>query len=112
MNKSWLYVIITCLLEMVWVFGFRTADHTWQWVLLIGVIFIDFYFLTKACEKLPTGTVYAVFAGAGSIGTVVMDAFLFGGSVNVLTLLFIGLLVTGVIGLKLADNKRGERVHQ
>jgi len=32
--------------------------------------------------------------------------------VNVLTLLFIGLLVTGVIGLKLADNKGGERVHQ
>ncbi|MEJ8545015.1 DMT family transporter [Brevibacillus borstelensis] len=106
-----MYVVITCLLEMVWVFGFRTAESSWQWALVVGVIFIDFYFLSKSCEQLPTGTVYAVFAGVGSIGTVLMDSFFFGGSLNVLTLIFIGLLVTGVVGLKLADNKGEERMH-
>ncbi|MGG1661189.1 DMT family transporter [Brevibacillus sp. NRS-1366] len=112
MNKYWKYVIFTCLLEMVWVFGFSTAVASWQWALVVAVIFVDFYFLTKSCEGLPTGTVYAVFAGVGSIGTVVMDAFLFGGTMNLLTLLFIGLLVTGVVGLKLADNKADNKVKE
>ncbi|USG65706.1 multidrug efflux SMR transporter [Brevibacillus ruminantium] len=111
MNKSWMYVVMTCLLEMVWVFGFRTAESAWQWVLVVGVIVIDFYFLSKSCEGLPTGTVYAVFAGVGSIGTVFMDSFLFGGSMNLLKVLFIGVLVAGVVGLKLADNQKEERVH-
>ncbi|BFH68437.1 MAG: multidrug efflux SMR transporter [Paenibacillus dendritiformis] len=112
MNKYWLYVILTCLLEMVWVFGFSTADAVWQWILLAGVIIVDFYFLSKACEGLPTGTVYAIFAGVGSIGTVLMDYFLFGGNMSALKLVFIGLLVAGVIGLKLADNQAEERSHQ
>lgn len=112
MNKYWIYVAITCLLEIVWVFGVNTAASTWQWLLVIGVILIDFYFLSKACEGLPTGTVYAVFAAVGSIGAVLMDTFLFGGRMNFLTFFFIGLLVTGVVGLKLADNQTEERVHQ
>lgn len=110
MNKYWIYVIITCALEMVWVYGFSTAQTVWQWALVILVIGIDFYFLAKACEGLPTGTVYAVFAGVGAIGTVLMDYFLFQGSMNMLKLFFIGVLVAGVIGLKLADNKTEERV--
>lgn len=109
MNKYWIYVILTCLLEMVWVWGFSTADALWQWILIAGVIIVDFYFLSKACEGLPTGTVYAIFAGVGSIGTVLMDYFLFDGNINGLKLLFIGLLVAGVIGLKLADNNVEER---
>ncbi|MED1723116.1 DMT family transporter [Brevibacillus parabrevis] len=112
MRKYWMYVMMTCLLEMVWVYGFSTARFLWQWALLVAVIIVDFYFLTKSCEGLPTGTVYAIFAGAGSVGTVLMDCFLFGGSMNVLKLLFIALLVLGVIGLKLADNRGEKEVHQ
>lgn len=110
MNKYWIYVVITCALEMVWVFGFSTAQTAWHWALVILVIAIDFYFLAKACEGLPTGTVYAVFAGVGAIGTVLMDYFLFQGSINLLKLFFIGVLVAGVIGLKLAENKTEERM--
>lgn len=98
-------------MEMVWVFGFSTADALWQWIPLVGVIIVDFYFLSKACEGLPTGTVYSIFAGVGSIGTVLMDYFLFDGNINGLKLLFIGLLAAGVIGLKLADNKVKEGSH-
>lgn len=108
MNKYWIYVLITCALEMVWVFGFSTAQSSWHWALVILVIIIDFYFLAKACEGLPTGTVYAVFAGVGSIGTVLMDYFLFEGSIDLLKLFFIVVLVGGVIGLKLSDNKTEE----
>ncbi|WP_040229051.1 DMT family transporter [Bhargavaea cecembensis] len=105
MSKSWIYVALTCAFELVWVYGFSVASQWWHWLLIIGIILVDFHCLAKACEKLPTGTVYAVFAAVGSVGTVLMDVFLFGGTMNTAKLFFIALLVFGVIGLKLADGK-------
>lgn len=109
-NKAWLYVIFTCLFELIWVFGFNSAQTWWHWVLILGVILIDFYFLSKACESLPTGTVYAVFAGAGTVGTFFMDVLLFDVSFSLAKFSLILVIVAGVIGLKLADNKEEEKV--
>ena len=109
-NKAWLYVILTCLFELIWVLGFNTAQTWWHWVLILGVILIDFYFLSKACESLPTGTVYAIFAGAGTVGTFFMDVLLFDVSFSLAKFSLILVIVAGVIGLKLADNKGEEKV--
>ncbi|WP_226530666.1 DMT family transporter [Metabacillus niabensis] len=109
-NKAWLYVILTCLFELIWVFGFNTAQTWWHWVLILSVILIDFYFLSKACSSLPTGTVYAIFAGAGTVGTFLMDVLLFDVSFSLAKCSLILVIVTGVIGLKLADNKEEEKV--
>ena len=108
MNKAWIYVVLTCLFELMWVYGFNTAETWWEWGIVIAIIAIDFHYLPKACASLPTGTVYAVFSGVGTVGTVLMDAFLFEGSFNPGMLLFIVLIVIGVIGLNLADNKSEE----
>ncbi len=108
MNKAWFYVFLTCFFELVWVYGFNKATTWWHWVIIIGIILIDFYFLPKACETLPTGTVYAVFAAVGTVGTVLMDVFLFGGSFSAGKFFFVALLVIGVIGLNIADN-HGEK---
>ncbi|CAI8728750.1 MULTISPECIES: DMT family transporter [Bacillus] len=107
-NKAWLYVILTCIFEVFWVFGFNTAHVWWHWAIILGIIVVDFHMLSKACEHLATGTVYAVFAGAGTVGTFLMDVFLFGGSFSLGKLFFIVMIVAGVIGLKLADNKEVE----
>ncbi|PIC70918.1 ligand-binding protein SH3 [Sporosarcina sp. P18a] len=103
MNKAWLYVALTSFFELVWIFGFNTATHWWHWILIIGFIFVDFHFLTKACEGLPTGTVYAVFAGIGTMGTTLMDVLFFGEHISIEKILFIFILVMGVAGLKVAD---------
>ncbi|MEH7110557.1 MULTISPECIES: DMT family transporter [Bacillaceae] len=105
MNKAWMYVGMTCIFELMWVYGFNTAVTWWEWGMVIAIIFTDFHILPKACESLPTGTVYSVFAGVGTIGTVLMDIFLFGGSMNTLKLLFMAFIVIGVIGLNLADHR-------
>jgi len=105
LKKAWIFVFLTCLFELFWVYGFNVAVLWWHWVIIIGIILTDFYFLPKACETLPTGTVYAVFAGVGTVGTALMDVFLFNGSLNWEKLICIVLIVLGVIGLNLADNK-------
>lgn len=109
MKKAWIYVAITCLLELVWVFGFNFAATWWQWGLVAVVIVLDLQFFSKACEALPTGTVYAIFASAGTVGTALMDAYLFQGTLNILKVFFIMLLILGVTGLKLADTADEKR---
>ncbi|WP_252502506.1 multidrug efflux SMR transporter [Sporosarcina sp. Marseille-Q4943] len=103
MNKSWLYVALTSFFELVWIFGFNVAAVWWHWIPIVFFIFVDFHFLAKACENLPTGTVYAVFAAVGTVGTALMDVFLFGETLGVGKIFFILILVVGVIGLKIAD---------
>ncbi|MED4452262.1 DMT family transporter [Metabacillus fastidiosus] len=110
MNKSWLYVILTSIFELIWVFGFNTASVWWHWLIIVFVILIDFHFMSKACENLPTGTVYAIFAGAGTTGAALMDVFFFGGHLNIGKIIFIGIIITGVVGLKLAHNNETEGV--
>lgn len=109
MNKAWLYVALTSFFELVWIFGFNTASQWWHWVFIITFIFIDFYCLTKACELLPTGTVYAIFAGVGTAGTTLMDLFLFDGTFSIGKIIFIGIVVLGVICLKLSDEPETEQ---
>lgn len=103
-NKGWIYVALTCAVELVWVYGFNVASQWWHWILIVAVIVVDFYFLTKACEHLPTGTVYAIFAAAGTIGAALMDVFIFGGSFSWAKGLFMAILIAGIVALKLADN--------
>src|SRR5699024_3110202 len=103
MNKAWGYEALTSFFELVWIYGFNVVNAWWQWIFILTFIVIDFYFLTKACELLPTGTVYAVFAGVGTLGTILMDVFLFNETINIGKVIFIIILVTGVAGLKMAD---------
>ncbi|MFD1361299.1 DMT family transporter [Lentibacillus salinarum] len=109
MKQSWIYLILVCLLELCWVFGFNVASSWWHWGLILLVLWLDLECLRKACEALPTGTVYAIFAAAGTAGTAVMDVYLFGGSLKMAKLFFITLLIGGVVGLKLADRKDKKR---
>lgn len=109
MEKKWIYVALTSFFELVWIYGFNVASSWWHWIFIVIFIFIDFHYLTKACEELPTGTVYAIFAGVGTVGTALMDVFLFGGSLGLAKIIFILILVIGVIGLNLADKMEEEK---
>lgn len=103
MNKSWVYVVLTSLCELLWIFGFNVASTWWHWAIIIPIIAVDFWFLSKACEGLPTGTVYAVFAAAGTIGTALMDVFIFDESFTAIKIVFICVIVIGVMMLNIAD---------
>lgn len=104
MGRAWLYVGLTSFFELIWIYGFNVASHWWHWLLIVTFIGLDLYFLSKACEKLPTGTVYAIFAAIGTMGTTLMDILLFNQVVSIGKLLFILILIVGVIGLKVADS--------
>jgi quaternary ammonium compound-resistance protein SugE len=54
-------------------------------------------------KSLPVGTAYAVWMGIGAAGTVIFGIFLFGESTNPWRLLSVGLILLGVIGLKITS---------
>lgn len=110
MNKAWIYVFLTSFFELVWIYGFNVASTWWHWLILLPIIALDFLILSKACESLPTGTVYAVFAAAGTVGTALMDIYLFDEVFTIEKGFFIGLLVIGVIALNLTDDTNKKEV--
>lgn len=100
---AWSYVVFASIIEVFWVLGLRFSETWWQWGGTILAIGLSFYFIIKACEKLPSGTVYAVFTGAGASAIVILDFTLFNAAFSINKLIFIGLIIIGVIGIKLTD---------
>ena len=56
-----------------------------------------------AMKSLPVGTAYAVWVGVGAVGTALLGIALFGEPANAGRLLSLGLIVAGIVGLKLAS---------
>ncbi|WP_289139888.1 multidrug efflux SMR transporter [uncultured Brevibacillus sp.] len=92
---------------MIWVSGLKHATAWWEWIITIAAILYSFKVLIDAAKKLPVGTVYAVFTGLGTGGTVMTEILLLNEPVHPLKLVFIAPLLTGVIGLKLVTRSDG-----
>ncbi|MBO9130842.1 multidrug efflux SMR transporter [Bacillus sp. 165] len=98
---GWAKVFIAALFEVFWVIGLKHADNTLEWGGTILAISISFYFMIDAGKRLPVGTVYAVFVGIGTAGTVFSETFFFGEAFHIMKVFLIFVLLSGVIGLKL-----------
>lgn len=110
MNKVWIEVVIAAIFEVCWVIGLKHAYDFWTWGGTVIAIIISFYALIHASSKLPVGTVYAVFVGLGTAGTVTVDMLLFGEPFQLAKIVLIGLLLFGVLGLKLLSQEDGGEV--
>lgn len=106
MNTEWTKVYIAALFEVLWVIGLKHADDFWSWTGTIIAIFISFYVMIMAGRKLPVGTVYAVFVGLGTAGTVFSEILFLGEPFKMEKILLILLLLAGVIGLKLVTKDK------
>ncbi|MGN7402895.1 DMT family transporter [Cytobacillus praedii] len=106
MNTNWIKVIIAAFFEVFWVIGLKHADDFWTWAGTVISIIISFYVMIIAGRKLPVGTVYAVFVGLGTAGTVIAEILFFGEPFKMSKILMILLLLVGVIGLKLVTKDK------
>lgn len=109
MNKTWLSVVIASLFEVGWVIGIKHASSVLEWIGTIIAIIASFALMIHASKKISVGTVYAVFVGLGTAGTVIAEMTLFREPVNPIKLVFIGILLIGVIMLKLQSKDPAEQ---
>lgn len=106
MNKGWIYLFVGSFFEVLWVSGLKHANDWLSWTATgIGIV-VSFTLILKAiAAKLPVGTVYAIFTGLGTTGTVLSEMLIFGEPFNIVKIILILVLLTGVIGLKTVTGK-------
>ena len=105
MNRNWIVVGIAAIFEVLWVIGLKHSSQWWMWLGTIAAIYVSFDLLIRSTKKLPVGTVYAVFTGMGTAGTVIIEMALFGEPFRWMKVLLILLLLFGVVGLKVVTKQ-------
>jgi quaternary ammonium compound-resistance protein SugE len=103
---AWVYLLVAGILEIFWAVSLKYSDGFSKLgpsLVTLGGMIGSFYFLAQALKTIPVGTGYAVWTGIGAAGTALLGVVLFGESAAVTRLACIGLIVLGIIGLKLTS---------
>lgn len=102
---SWLILVVAGVFEVSWAIGLKFTDgftRLWPTVATIIAMVISLGLLGIAMKSLPVGTAYAVWVGVGAVGTAILGIVLLGEPVNAGRMISLALIITGIIGLKLA----------
>ncbi|WID96362.1 quaternary ammonium compound efflux SMR transporter SugE [Bosea vestrisii] len=103
---AWTYLFFAGLFEIGWAIGLKYTHGFTRLiptVLTVGSMVVSLGLLGLALKSLPLGTAYAIWTGIGTIGTATLGIILFGEPATALRLACIGLIVAGIVGLKLVS---------
>jgi len=101
---AWVYLFFAGLLEVAWAIGLKYTDgftRPWPTALTLAAMVLSIVLLGLALKTLPVGTAYAVWTGIGAVGVALLGIVLFGESASAARLACIGLILSGIVGLKL-----------
>ena len=101
---AWTFLFIAGLLEIGWAIGLKYTEgftRPLPTLLTVASMVVSLGLLGLALKSLPVGTAYAVWTGVGTVGTALLGIYLFGEPATVLRLTCIGLIVAGIVGLRL-----------
>ena len=102
---AWVVLIFAGLFEIGWAVGLKyTAGFTrlFPTLLTVASMAASLGLLGLSLKTLPLGTAYAVWTGIGTLGTAALGVVLFGEAADAARLACMGLIVAGIVGLKLA----------
>ena len=103
-DMAWLYLFLAGLFEVGWAIGLKYTEGFSRLVpslWTVAAMVISLALLGLALKTLPVGTAYAVWTGIGAVGTAILGIYLFGEPATAGRLASIGLIVAGIVGLKL-----------
>jgi len=104
---AWTYLVIAGLFECAWAIGLKfTEGFTRFWPSLFTILFmvISFWLLSLAMRSIPIGTACAVWTGIGAVGVAVLGMAIFGESRDLMRMICLLLIVSGILGLKLVSS--------
>lgn len=103
---AWLLLLIAGLLEVAWAIGLKYTEgftRPLPTAATLAAMGASVGLLGLAMKTLPVGTAYAVWVGVGAVGTAALGMVLFEEPATVGRLVSLGLIVAGIVGLKLAS---------
>lgn len=101
---GWLALLIAGGLEIVWAIGLKYTEgftKLWPSLWTIAAMIGSFFLLAFALKQIPIGTAYAIWTGIGAVGVAIVGILFFNESSEWPRLFFIGLIIMGIVGLKL-----------
>lgn len=102
---AWVMLGLAGLAEICWVIGMKYSEgftKPWWTGFTLVTLTISMVLLGLAVRTLPIGTAYAVWTGIGAVGAALLGMLLFSEGANMVRLACIGLIVVGIVGLKLS----------
>ena len=102
---AWLLLIVAGLLEVVWAFSMKASDGFTRLVptaVTFVAMIASFGLLATSMRTLPLGTAYTVWTGIGAIGAFTVGVIALGEPLGLLRLTAAGLIITGLVMMKLA----------
>ena len=103
---AWILLLLAGLFEVGWAIGLKYTDgfsRPMPTVLTVASMIVSLGLLGLALKTLPVGTAYAVWTGIGTVGTALLGIWLLGEPATAIRLSCIGLIVAGIVGLKLVS---------
>lgn len=102
---AWWYLILAGLLEVGWAIGLKSSHgftRLWPSVATVVAMALSMLLLGLAVRTIPIGTGYVIWTGIGAVGAATLGMVLFGEPATVARLFCLGLILAGIIGLKIA----------
>lgn len=103
---AWALLVTSGLVDVAWAYATKRSEGftNLPWAALSLLLLAAFIgLLAKALQVLPLGTAYAVWTGIGAVGAMAVGIVFLGEAVLPSRLLFAGVTLLGIVGLKLSS---------
>lgn len=113
MSINWIILIIGGLFESLFAMSLgkmqqSSGREVWLWLIIfLASVSLSMYLLFRsmgAPNPINTGTAYAVWAGIGAVGTVILGIFVFKEPVTFWRMFFLSTLIISIVGLQLTSS--------
>ena len=104
---AWIILVVAGMLEVGWAVGLKYTEgftRLFPSITTLSAMGASVALMGVAVRTLPVGTVYAVWTGIGTIGTVIVGIVFFGESASFVRLFCVLMIFSGIIGLKLVTS--------
>jgi quaternary ammonium compound-resistance protein SugE len=104
---AWTYIVIAGLIEIAWAVGLKYTNGFTRPgpSILVGLgMILTYVMLAQGIKTIPVGTAYAVWTGIGAAGTAIWGMARLGEPFTPTRVICIGLIIAGIVGLKLASS--------
>lgn len=101
---AWLILVVAGLFEIGWAVGLKYTEgftRIGPTIFTAVSLVVSMGLLGVSLKTLPLGTAYGVWTGIGTVGTALLGILVFREPATAARLVCIGLIVTGIVGLKL-----------
>ncbi len=102
---NWVYLLLAGLFEIGFTTSMKLSEGFTKWPGIVGFFLfgaLSFSLLLKSMQSIEMGTAYAIWAGIGASGTILLGTLVFNDALNLTKLLFLALIIVGIVGVKLS----------